>query len=95
MKIYQISFCGRIKTGDIINRLKDIDRSANRAVEKFEQRVVASSNNLEAKILENPANPTPLDHVKMLTSGTTTTAPTIGGLATTVYRPIWDVTTIV
>ena len=95
MKIQPISFYGRIKKGDIINKLEKLDARANKAVEKLEQRFSETTRKFEAKVLENPEHPTPLDDAKIITTGVTGFAPTAGGLTTTTYQPSWDASTII
>ncbi len=95
MKIQAITFTGRIKSGDILNKLKKFDTDANRAVKKLEIKSLISSRNIEKRILENPKNPTPIDEVKILTTGTTSAAPIGGSLTAITYQPSWYNTTIV
>ena len=95
MKVQAITFTGRIKSGDVLNKLKKLDTKANRAVRKLEIKSQISSRNIENKILEKPYNPTPLDEAKILTTGTTSAAPIGGGLTTITYQPSWDASTII
>ena len=95
MNVQPISFYGRLKTGDFVKKLEKLDARANKAVEKLEHNISETTRKFEARVLENPEHPTPLDQAKIVTTGITEFAPTAGGMTTITYQPSWDASTII
>ena len=96
MKVYSIGkteFTGRLKHGDLLKKLNELNQAASTKASKLMTNSNNSSNASLNKVLDNPENPTLKDRITISTSGSSTAMGTYssGLLTTTNAADTWSI----
>ncbi len=91
--IQNISFGGKIKSGDIVRKVKAAAKKVEKTLDTIETKTTQKSDEFLGKAFDNPDNPTFKDYIKMSTAATTSAGSTTTSIGQTVttHADSWSV----